>query len=121
MTGIITNEVSFYSRTTLYPAKASALFELFDTPSRWLGADWTEAHHVASPGFQPHRQHEALRCVWRDGVTTVQFELSAQPRGTYRLDVSLDPPTVQRDVGAIANACSVAQQRLVAELYRGDA
>ena len=114
MTGIITNEASFYMRTTLQPPTPAPLLDLFETPSRWLSTDWIDAQHVPSTGIGSDR----LRCIWRDGISTVVFELRETAPGTFRLDASLDVSAPRADVGSISNACSIAKQRLLSELAK---
>jgi len=110
MTGIVTNENSFYMRTTLYPKTPRRLLELFETPSQWLTADWLDAQHMPTTG--PFANPQQLRCVWRDGASVVTFELAQIARGAFRLDVSLEPARDAADIGSIANACAAAKQRL---------
>ncbi len=120
MTGIVTNENSFYMRTTLYPSAPRRLLELFETPSQWLTTDWLEAQHAVS-GSGLQRGNQQLRCLWRDGVSVVTFDLAEMQRGCFRLDVSLDPRGRSVEIGAISNACAIAKQRLLSELEKESA
>lgn len=120
MTGIVTNEDSFYIRTTLYQPSPAPLLELFETPSRWLTADWLDAQHILVDATEIGNSQQ-LRCVWRDGVSVVIFDLLQMQAGAFRIDASLDPAPARRDVGAISNACSIAKQNFVRELAKDQA
>ena len=115
MTEIITSEDSFYMRTTLHSPKPGSLLELFETPSSWLTADWIDAQHVLSTARTINQQ---LRCVWRDGVSVVTFDLHEIQAGAFRLGASLHSAPLRGEVGAISNACSIARQNFLRELAK---
>ena len=103
MTGIVTTENSFYMRTTLYPPEPRRLRVLFETPSRWLTPDWQDAQHLSGD--------QKLRCLWSDGTSAVTFHLAEIQPGCFRLDASFESATAPSNIGSIANACSIANQR----------